>query len=400
MIKEENDLLEARKKVNQELAADAHKKMTFQIQGKPFGPVFDYAASEDSTIKKSQVLALYLRALEISPTDIIQVETFLHNDTPTVHPLQSHRVFRKDVEDDEEIFWREVSNRETISLQSGARLVFAVSSKTPPPSPVGSDDEEETTCLAPHKALSAIRDYLLEKPGVWNVLLFGSFLVTPKEARDIDIGIECRSPQDPSTLVMWKENLATATGYKIDIVDLSSTFQDNMRSIRKSGKHIGPHGIVYEDDKLVNDIDVMGSCLFALVNLRDQLRRLDSGTQFKGTEEVFSYGVAKMFEAFYQQWENFSTRLLKAYSIPVPQGPSSHIQFVNAFRPSSKEEVYPTMNEETINAIDDLRRFRHFSRKVYVEYYDLDILYQKLPHLPLILTWVNRSLLEFGRRKM
>lgn len=77
----------------------AHKKMTgrhtFQIQGKPFGPVFDYAAIENSTIKKSQVLALYLRALEMPPTDIIQVETFLHDDPSYCSPITVSPSFPK-----------------------------------------------------------------------------------------------------------------------------------------------------------------------------------------------------------------------------------------------------------------------------------------------------------------
>lgn len=345
----------------------------------PFGPSLAFKVDAGMRPKKRDILHAYNVALLEAPSS----ERFdLHSllDTPVNSKLAPSRLFFCDNSDDE-VVWREIHGKDSITYDMEE---LCLANTTPPASPPASPERSD----GHHKTLAAIYAYLISKPNVWRVLLFGSFLRNTATARDIDIAFESTEIQDPSMVVGWAEELTVLIGMEVDLVDLSSSYHNDMLAIRRGGLYISPAGTLFEDRIFVENVEVLGRCFFAMQTLREQLLlRLQLPT-------CDSFGIAKRLEGFYQLWENFSTRWLKIRSLPIPSGSSAHKGFVSLFTTPGNQDI-PLMHEGVAVIIDDLWKFRHFSRKSYVEDYDLTIMGTKASQLLPVIDWAKNVLLSY-----
>lgn len=79
-----------------------------------------------------------------------------------------------------------------------------------------------------NKMLASVHAYLVKKPGVWRIIVFGSYMTQPSTTRDVDVACELRVDQGPSIVVAWAKDLGALVKKKIDLIDLLSSFQDHM----------------------------------------------------------------------------------------------------------------------------------------------------------------------------
>ncbi|KAG0620943.1 hypothetical protein M758_4G256500 [Ceratodon purpureus] len=127
--------------------------------------------------KKRDILHAYnVALLEVPSSEKFDLHSLL--DTPVNSKLAPSQLFFCD-NSDEEVVWREIHGKDSITYDM-EELYLA--NTTPPAFPERSDGH--------HKTLASIYAYLISKPTVWRVLLFGSFLRNTATARDIDIAFE------------------------------------------------------------------------------------------------------------------------------------------------------------------------------------------------------------------
>ncbi|KAI8818411.1 uncharacterized protein EV422DRAFT_186320 [Fimicolochytrium jonesii] len=177
-------------------------------------------------------------------------------------------------------YWRELLDIDTVEFGADADAQLVLSNHTPPTSDAESDKDTDTTVPPFSDILKTIRSFLIARPGVWRVLLFGSCLKDPNVARDIDISIECRFAQDPSALVDWAESLSDQVGKPVEVIDLAGSFNDDMLAIRRNGRYIEPHGGLSDDPDFKNHQELMLRAARRMGELRDQLHRSWTETLF------------------------------------------------------------------------------------------------------------------------
>ncbi|KAJ3167113.1 hypothetical protein HDU88_002450 [Geranomyces variabilis] len=381
---------------------------TLHVQQWPIGPKFVFAVPATLRIRKGDVVgnvaALVAPAKDPPPLPNLGVPEFELGKQADPSVRLPRRVFRCQVHEGVR-YWRELLDIDTVEFGAGADVQLILSDHTPPPTSNTETDEDTDTTVPPFSdILKTIRSFLIAKPGVWRVLLFGSCLKDPTVARDIDIAIECRSAQDPSALVGWAESLSDQVGKPVEVIDLAGSFHDDMLAIRRNGRYIEPHGGLSDDPDFKNHQELMLRAARRMGELRDQLYSFVDGDSFRPTAD--SHGLAKRLEMFYQQFENYAERFLFKYkNLPRSNGGEPHNAIiVDAFRDGGVAHVnsgdvlsIPPMPNDTWTALDDLRRFRHFLRKQYVDYYYTpEQLFAKLPGLDRIVLWTKSAVLAVG----
>ncbi|CAM6105366.1 unnamed protein product [Calypogeia fissa] len=131
-------------------------------------------------------------------------------------------------------------------------------------------------------------------------------------ARDVDIGFESGEVQDPAKLVEWVNDLKDLIGKEVDLVDLSSSFMDNVFFIRRSGRYITLAGTLFEDSIFVENFEVLARCIYAMQTMWEKI------LLHLQVPDCDSFGIAKCLWMFYQQWQSFALRWLKISSLAIP----------------------------------------------------------------------------------
>ncbi|KAJ3023705.1 hypothetical protein HKX48_001595 [Thoreauomyces humboldtii] len=330
------------------------------ISQRPYGPRIQVYFPGGQQAKPKDIVSAFRAALQQAQSNGTGDQTPASVKTP-------NRVFQKVLVEGTN-YWRELLPFEALDIEAGIDL--CVADHTPPASPATSDDDS----LMFSRKLEIIRLFLIGKDNVWRVLLFGSALDNPQTANDIDIAIECRANQDPSDLVRWEEQLTEMVGKEVDITDLSGSFHNDMLAIRSNGRYIDFGGGTSDDIEL------------------------------KGHQNTLARAIWRMGKLQQQEFENFAKPFLfKVKALPNPKGGNTYQEILRAFE--ARGEAYtqggpmiptPQMLTSTWNGLEDLRCFQYFSRKQYVDDYNLDVLSPKLQYLRPVIAWATTALLAVG----
>jgi predicted nucleotidyltransferase len=231
---------------------------------------------------------------------------------------------------------------------------------------------------------------LIEKYGAKRVILFGSIAQRRplRPDSDIDLAVEGMASEIYYKLVgeLW-----TKSGRSVDLVRLENVRPGVKRVILSKGIILMTE--TGNINQLIMEIEAEIEHFWQLVNDAAEAANRCSGLEQVSTHDM--RGIAMLLAETYSGAENLMLRIAKSLNEPIPAGKAWHKELLDQLSNEIPNARPALFNKDTIELLDEFRRFRHVVHHVYSFEYDWEQMRKLLLMAEPLLTQVIRDAEEF-----